>query len=694
MVLSPMIEERTRSNDSPQANESLLRTALLFKDCDAAVISKIAPHIVSQSYPARATILKAGVSSDGIVIVCEGKASVVTQNATTGAMTTLETLQAGDHVGDLSALLRAAQPYAVIADTACTVVRIRSELVEMLLGKVPAFTLALAKRLAMRNIQLGVTALRGSTTAATSATQVVRPSTPDGKTIVFGEVSEFDPNAKLIAMIPSKLILQYKIFPLRFSGTTLTLGMVNPRNSVAIGDVQRLLNRVEVEVVAISVDDFLQSLLRFRVEAPSKEGSRGGNDAISAESLTFDVVDSEREPDKQLKVIGDEVVRALNRVIAAGISREASDIHMEPDTSGVRVRFRVHGMLQDWNENLPSSFARGLIARVKILAGLDITERRVPQDGRIGMTAGTRELDLRVSTMPTGRGEKVVIRLLDGAGMMRPLEQIFVDTNVLATARKAIQRPHGGILIAGGTGSGKSSSLYAMIHERRRARPDSNVLMVEDPIEFRLQGVTQVQVSQASGLGFSQVLRAALRQDPDVIVVGETRDRDTAHMALEAAMTGHLLLTSLHANDVASVLQRLEGLECSRTLISQSVATVMVQKLVRKLCSLCARVEAPLPAIAESLVAKKLLEKGSTASLPRAVGCDACQGTGYSGRVLVVETLQCTEKVRDAIIAGESLPEIERAALKEGAFVSFSAYASLLMARRMISPGEALLAVA
>jgi type IV pilus assembly protein PilB len=694
MELSSMIEEHARSNNSSLSNESLLRAAVLFKDCDAAVISKIAPHITSQSYAAKATILKAGVSSDGIVIVCEGRVSAVTQNATTGVATTLEILQAGDHVGDLSALLRAAQPYAVIADTACTVVRIRAELVEMLLGKVPAFTLALAKRLAMRNIQLGVTALRGSATAAASATQAVRPSTPDGKTIVFGEVSEFDPNAKLIAMIPSKLILQYKIFPLRFSGTTLTLGMVNPRNSLAIGDVQRFLNRIEVEVIAISVDDFLQSLVRFRIEAPSKDGIRGGNDSISAESLTFDVTDSEREPDKQLKVIGDEVVRALNRVIAAGISREASDIHIEPDTAGVRVRFRVHGMLQDWNESLPNSFAKGVIARVKILAGLDITERRVPQDGRIGMTAGTRELDLRVSTMPTGRGEKVVIRLLDGAGMMRPLEQVFVDTNVLATARKAIQRPHGGILIAGGTGSGKSSTLYAMIHERRRARPDSNILMVEDPIEYRLQGITQVQVSQSAGLGFSQILRAALRQDPDVIAVGETRDRDTAHMALEAAMTGHLLLTSLHANDAASVLQRLEGLECSRTLISQSVATVMVQKLVRKLCSLCARVEAPLPAIAENLVAKKLLEKGSTASLPRAVGCDACQGTGYSGRVLVVETLQCTEKVRDGIIAGESLPDIERAALKEGAFVPFSAYASLLMARRMISPGEALLAVA
>jgi type IV pilus assembly protein PilB len=693
------MEERVRApTQLDAAAAEFLRGCALFKSCDPTVVGRILGHIERAEFSAGATILRGGVISDALVILREGKASVQATNAATGSSQQIETLQPGDHAGEISVLLRAAQPHAVIAETPCVVLRLRTELVDTLSAKVPSFSHALARRLAMRVIQLGITAVRVGPVANNNAAvrhdpAPSRGSAPGAKGITFGEVSEYDPNAKVLAMVPPKLMLQHRLLPLRLVDNMLTVGMVNPRNANALTELQRVLSRVEVDVVAISVDDYLQSLVRLRIEAPGKDIARGG-EGVSADALTFDVVDSERESEKQLKVIGDEVVRALNRVIAAALTREASDIHIEPETGGLRVRFRIHGMLQDWNETFPSSFARGLVARVKILAGLDITERRMPQDGRIGMTAGTRELDLRVSTMPTGRGEKVVIRVLEGGSMMRPLEQVFVDANVLATARKAIQRPHGGILIAGGTGSGKSATLYAMIHERRKVRPDSSVFLVEDPIEYRLQGVTQVQVNAAIGLGFPQVLRSALRQDPDVIAVGETRDRETAHMALEAAMTGHLLLTSLHANNVTSVLQRLESLDCGRTLIAQSVAVVLVQRLLRRLCVLCARVEVPPPAIIESLAARKLLEKGSTPSLPRAVGCDACNGTGHAGRVLVVESLQVTDTIRDALMADETPGEIEKQAQSKGSFQSFSAYASLLMARRMISASEALLAVA
>src|SRR6185312_13003322 len=232
--------------------------------------------------------------------------------------------------------------------------------------------------------------------------------------------------------------------------------------------------------------------------------------------------------------------------------------------TGMRVRFRVEGLLHDWNEPITPSAAKSVVARVKVLAGLDITERRLPQDGRIGLTAGKRDIDLRVSTLPANRGEKIVMRILEAAGSTRALEQIFFEPSVLAAARKALNRPYGGIVVGGPTGSGKTSTLYAVLNERKNTRPDTNIIMVEDPIEYRLPGVTQVQVNAAVGLGFAQVLRSMLRQDPDVIVVGEMRDQDTARIGLEAAMTGHLLLTSLHANNCIAALQRLENLGCGR----------------------------------------------------------------------------------------------------------------------------------
>jgi type IV pilus assembly protein PilB len=681
------------------AVEAFLRSATLFKGCDAAVIARVAPHVEAMAFSAGATILRAGVPSEGVVILREGKASLVSTHAVTGATSTLETLQAGDHAGEISALLRAAQPHALVADGPCAVLRVRADLVDTLASKVPAFSLALARRLAARTIQLGVASLRGGSTTGTlgAPPRAEPPSNEQGggaRVIPFVEVSEFDPAPKVIAAVPPRLIVAHRMVPLRLVGDVLTVGMVNPRNAEALEDVRRVLQKVRVEVVAISADDFVQSLVRFRIELPARDGGRAEGGAVTAESLAFDVTDGEREPDKAARVIGDEVVRALNKVIAAGLSKGASDIHIEPEPAGVRVRYRVNGLLQDWPETIPASYGKGIVARVKILAGLDITDRRLPQDGRVGMSAGTREIDLRVSTMPTGRGEKVVLRVLEGGGMMRPLDQVFVDPNVLAVARKAVQRPHGGVLICGGTGSGKSSTLYAMIHERRKARPDSSVVMAEDPIEYRLQGVTQVQVNAGAGLGFPQVLRAALRQDPDVIAVGETRDEATAHMALEAAMTGHLLLTSLHANNVVSALQRLENFGCNRTLVAQSVAVVLVQRLVRRLCALCVRVEAPPQAIVESLVARRLMERGASAAMPRAVGCEACGGTGYVGRVLVVESMQLGDATRDALMAGEALGDIEKAARAAGTFVPFASYASLLMARKMISASEALLAVA
>jgi len=692
-----------------EAVEEFLAKSLLLRECDATVIAKVTPHMMLSEHPAGATLVRAGSPSDGISILRRGRATASLVHATTGASTPLETLNVGDHFGDVGALTRAAHPYTIVADEPCVVLRMKPELVEALMARVPQFSLAIARRLAARAVQLGVITLRAGAAPATGSAlraptpaigveaprrpAPVSPSEGGSAAIPFVEVSDFEPSARVIGMLPTKLILQHRAVPLRLQGNRLLVGMVLPRHAAALADLRRVLHTVDFEVAAISLEDFAQTVLRFKLDAVrGAESTRDSIAVISPESLAYDAADSEREPEKGARVVGDEVVRAVNRVVAAALSRDASDIHIEPEAAGVKVRFRVHGTLHDWSESLPPSFARGIAARLKVLSGLDITNTRTPQDGRIGLTAGSRELDLRISTLPSSRGEKVVLRVFEGSGMMRPLEQIFSDAGSLNAVRKALQRPHGAIIVAGATGSGKSSTLYSMLNERRRSRPDTNLLLIEDPIEYRLAGVTQVQVH--AGLGFSQVLRAAMRQDPDVIAVGETRDAETARMALEAAMTGHLVLTSMHANDVGSVLQRLESLECSRSLIAEAVSFVVVQRLARRLCPSCVRLDPPPPALLESLVARRLAERGSQVALPRPVGCDLCQQTGYQGRIAVVEWWQVTPEARDALVAGASHNDVLRAAGEARMLQTFRHNAAYLMARKALGTSEALMAVA
>lgn len=692
--------ERRIPVDPEAIREFLLEKRLV---SDGNVARGLSERLAAVEFPAQATILRAGAPVEWVGILYQGKASVLAVNAMTGARTALEGLRPGDLVGEIGSLIGGAHPHQVTADESCVVLCVSLELLEALYGRDPRFAQAMARQLAMRVVRMGMTAVRGGgsepTAASERATRVpaVVPAGAGGRLgalIPFVEVADFDPDAKVVSLVPERLILEHRLLPLKVEGSRLTVGMVAPRNAVALAELRRVLHGFEVEVLAISADDFDDWVVRLRVETAAPSDPRAGGTAIKPEQLAFDVTDSEREADKALRIIGDEVIRCVNRIICTALERGASDVHIEPDPAGVKVRFRVHGMLQDWNEYVPVAFAKGIVARLKVLSGLDITERRLPQDGRIAATAGRREVDMRVSTLPASRGEKVVLRIFEAAGMLRPLEKTFVEPEVLAAVREALGRKTGAILIGGATGSGKSTTLYSMINHRRKLAPDQNVLMVEDPIEYRLQGVTQVQVNHQVGLGFAQVLRAMLRQDPDVIALGETRDTETARIALEAAMTGHLVLTSIHTRDAISAVQRLETLDCPRELIAQSLSLVLVQRLVRQLCPACTRVEPPSPVLQEMLAARRLIQGGERPSLPRAVGCEKCGQVGYVGRVAVLEMLQVTDAVRDAIMTHQPLSEVARLADSSGALYPFHRYAAHLMTRPLISASDALMAVA
>ena len=684
-----------------------LARASLFKNAPKEVVTKVSTLLQGLECADGSEVVSAGKVNDGLGILFSGKAQVLLPSAG-GELVPVEELVPGDHFGEVGAVLGKPSPYFVIATDVSRVLWLPAAILQGMMGSVPAVSEALAKGLGERVVAFAGIERHGSLELMTDieaellqavepvvegiGPQAALPVADMSGMISFAEVRDFDLSPTVLAMVPTKLIRSFRLLPVKLAGNLLTIAMVNPRDNAALAELKRTLQTVQIAPVAIGLEDFNSALVRLKLLDDSGPKKSGGP-RINPDSFQFETI-AEQDRAGDARAVGDDAIRLVNRIIAAGLEREASDIHLEPTTQGFRVRFRVNGLLQDWTEPIPASTSlKGVTARIKVLAGLDITERRLPQDGRIGVTAGKREIDLRVSTLPANRGEKIALRILEAAGSTRALEQIFLEPGVLAAARKALNRPYGGIIIAGPTGSGKTSSLYALLNERKVTRPDTNIMMVEDPIEYRLAGVTQVQVNAAAGLGFAQVLRSMLRQDPDVIVVGEMRDEDTAQIALQAAMTGHLLLTSLHANHGLAALQRLENLGAGRALVAQSIHLVLVQRLVRKLCSACRKLEPPAPALLESLVARKIVDKGQQ-TLPRAVGCDACAGTGYVGRAAVVEALQITDAVREAIAADRPLPDVHNIARESRALVPFIDYARHLLQKQIISASEVLLSLA
>jgi type II secretory ATPase GspE/PulE/Tfp pilus assembly ATPase PilB-like protein/CRP-like cAMP-binding protein len=703
----PLLDGIVRVKVPADKIQPFLARSALFKSAPKDVIQRAAGLVQGLECADGSEIVTAGKVNDGIGILFSGKAQVLLPSAG-GELAPVEDLLPGDHFGEVGALLGKASPYFVIASDASRVLWLPASVLQGMMGSVPALAEALAKRLTERVVLFAAMEKRGTpelmTDMEAQLLQTVDPAVesrplqsidpePDPSGIVaFAELRDFDLSPSVLATVPTKLIRGFRLLPVKLAGNVLTVAMVNPRDNAALAELRRTLQTMQIVPVAIGLEDFNSALVRLKLLDDSGPKKSGGP-RINPDSFQFETV-AEQDRAADARAVGDDAIRLVNRIIAAGLEREASDIHIEPTAQGFRVRFRANGVLQDWSEPIPATTSlKGVTARIKVLAGLDITERRLPQDGRIGVTCGKREIDLRVSTLPANRGEKIALRILEAAGSTRALDQIFFEPSVLAAARKALNRPYGGIVIAGPTGSGKTSSLYALLNERKVTRPDTNIIMVEDPIEYRLAGVTQVQVNAAAGLGFPQVLRSMLRQDPDVIVVGEMRDEDTARIGLEAAMTGHLLLTSLHANHAIAAVQRLENLGTGRALIAQSIHLVLVQRLVRKLCSACRKLDPPAPALLESLVARRIVDKGQQ-TLPRAVGCDACGGTGYVGRAAVVEALQINDAVREAIAAGRSLADVHHIASETRALAAFVDYARHLLQKQIISASEVLLSVA
>ena len=353
------------------------------------------------------------------------------------------------------------------------------------------------------------------------------------------------------------------------------------------------------------------------------------------------------------------IIRLVQRIIADAVSVHASDIHLEPAERALHVRFRIDGLLREV-QLLPKEQSAPVISRIKVMAGLNIAEKRLPQDGRIRVTVQGKEIDFRTASSPTLHGESIVLRILDRQDVALDFTRLGFGPAMIATLRAAICRPHGIVVVTGPTGSGKTTTLYAALQEINT--PDKKILTVEDPVEYVLEGVNQVPIKPQIGLTFANALRAFLRQDPDVLMVGEIRDQETAQIAIQAALTGHLLLSTLHTNTAAGAVTRLLDMGIDDYLLTSTLQVIVGQRLVRRLCADCRRPYSPAP----DLLARFGLTADRTRLWHGAVGCPACHGTGYRGRSAIIEVLEMTDVVREKILARSDSHELERAAIEHG----------------------------
>ena len=447
------------------------------------------------------------------------------------------------------------------------------------------------------------------------------------------------------------------VLPLRESGRRIVLGVTDPQRLFMLDDVRRRLGR-PIKVVLVTVADIaavVESLTED--EAPDFEV----DDIIKdiAEDDVELVEEDDDDVDLEKQAGESPVIRFVNYLIYDAVRSGASDIHIEPQEKRLRVRYRIDGVLFE-AMNPPQGMHAAIVSRLKIMANLDISERRLPQDGRIRAMVHGRKLDLRLSTLPTGQGEKAVMRILDTRSIKVTLDKLGFPEDTLTIWNNQITQPHGVILVTGPTGSGKSTTLYASLGQMDRQR--SNISTVEDPIEYHLDGINQVQVHEAIGMTFAGALRSLLRQDPDVIMVGEIRDEETSRIAVQAALTGHLVLSTLHTNDAPSSVTRLINIGVEPFLIGAALNAVLAQRLVRRVCENCKEEVTPSPELAEHMELQGL----EADRVVQGRGCDRCHKTGYAGRVGLYELLVLDDTLRDAVARRPSVTEFRRTCVEHG----------------------------
>jgi len=505
----------------------------------------------------------------------------------------------------------------------------------------------------------------------------------------------FHIDESVLRLIPQEVAQKYSVLPLSRVGATLTLAMVDPTNVFAMDDI-KFMTGLNVEPVVVAEASIQQAIAKYygtsreielaavsvdevMLESAGKSSNGGGithADLVSLDSIDFEtgaaedieVVEDNEEIDlSTLSRMSEDapVVRLVNVLLVDALRRGASDIHIEPYEKELRIRFRIDGVLYDVMHP-PLKLRDALISRIKIMSKLDISEKRLPQDGRIKIKvkidARSRELDFRVSSLPTLFGEKVVLRLLDKENLMLDMTKLGFEPESLVKFQRNISRPYGMVLVTGPTGSGKTNTLYSALQSLNTIQ--TNIMTAEDPVEFNLMGINQVQMKEQIGLNFAAALRSFLRQDPNIILVGEIRDFETAEIAIKAALTGHLVLSTLHTNDAPSTISRLMNMGIEPFLVATSVNLIQAQRLIRRVCKDC-KAEHTSPAEALMEVGFSA-EEAKTLKTYKGKGCATCNNTGYKGRIGLYEVMEVTDEVRELILIGASALELRKKAIEDG----------------------------
>ncbi len=465
----------------------------------------------------------------------------------------------------------------------------------------------------------------------------------------------------LLDMVPAHVAETYQVIPVDFDGSVLTLALADPQNVSALDDMKFMLN-VDVKGALSDATSVEAALAKYYSDRSESMESLLG----SMDSGEMEVMDDSRHQMMDMDQLEKDVnaapvVKLLNMVLLSAIKDRASDIHLEPFEKEFKIRYRVDGVLYEMMPP-PIQLARAVISRVKVMSNLDIAETRLPQDGRIELNIAGRPVDLRVSTLPTMYGESVVLRVLDRGQVSLDLEQIGLRSKDLEIIRKLILKPNGIILVTGPTGSGKTTTLYSCLNEAND--PMTKIITTEDPVEYNIDGIVQIPINEDIGVTYAACLRAILRQDPDKILVGEIRDLETAQIAVEASLTGHIVFSTLHTNDAPSSVIRLVDLGVEAFLLTATVEAVVAQRLVRRVCSECKEEFEPTGEVLMELELTRSDVQGRTFFYGK--GCKVCNGSGYKGRIALFEIMMMSDRLRDLIMDGASTQEIQNAAREEG----------------------------
>ena len=504
----------------------------------------------------------------------------------------------------------------------------------------------------------------------------------------------FSIDPSVLSLIPQEVAQKHSVLPLSRVGATLTLAMVDPTNVFAMDDV-KFMTGLNVEPVVVAEGSVQQAIANYygtsreielasmpEEKAAYEAAGKNGNGAIThADLVSLDSIDFDHGAAEDVEVLEDNeeidlttlskmsedapVVRLVNVLLVDSLRRGASDIHVEPYEKELRIRFRIDGVLYDVMHP-PLKLRDALISRIKIMSKLDISEKRLPQDGRIKIKvkvdSRSRELDFRVSTLPTLFGEKVVLRLLDKQNLMLDMTKLGFEPESLVKFKRNISKPYGMVLVTGPTGSGKTNTLYSALQSLNTV--ETNIMTAEDPVEFNLPGINQVQMKEQIGLNFAAALRSFLRQDPNIVLVGEIRDFETAEIAIKAALTGHLVLSTLHTNDAPSTISRLMNMGIEPFLVATSVNLIQAQRLIRRICKDCKQEHQNPP---EALIEVGFsIEEAKTIKTFKGKGCATCNNTGYKGRIGLYEVLEITDEIRELVLIGASALELRKKAIDDG----------------------------